>query len=167
MADTKEIEMVRDKKGHWIAPFQIPVGRPTKYHEGVCAEVLELGAIGYSLCQIAAHFHVTRSTLQNWAQEHPDFMTALSLAMEYSQAWWEQWGRVGLTTPGFNAAHWKTNVYNRFRNEYMDRPDATITIGSDPNRQKRIDVRVLDDEERDTLKQLLLTAIGQDIDEEE
>ena len=167
MADTKEIELVKDAKGHWIAPFTIPIGRPTKYHEGVCEEVVKLGAIGYSLCQMAAHFHVTRKTLQNWSQEHPDFFAALSLAMEYSQAWWEQWGRIGLTTPGFNAAHWKTNVYNRFRDDYMDRPDATITIGSNQDNQKRIDVRVLDDDERDTLKQLLLTAIGRDLDEDE
>jgi hypothetical protein len=170
MSDTTEIALVKDEKGIWQAPFKIPVGRPTKYHDGVCDEILKLGALGYSLVQMAAHFHVTRATLQNWAEDHPEFLTALNQAMCYSQAWWEQWGRVGLSTPGFNAAHWKNNVYNRFRKDYHDRSE-TMLVGPDGgplmvSPQKRIDVRVLAPEERETLKQLLLTAIGEAVDED-
>lgn len=151
------------KAGEWCAPFTIPIGRPTSYHPGCCDEVIKLGALGYSLCQMAAHFHVTRKTLQNWAEANPDFFAALSQAMEYSQAWWEQWGRVGLTTAGFNAAHWKTNMYSRFRGDWGESSETRIVGIESGNAAdvNRIDLAVLDDDEKETLKQLLLTAIGE------
>lgn len=151
------------KNGEWCAPFTIQTGRPTRYHPGCCDEAIRLAALGKGLIQIAAYFHVSVSTLSNWADANPEFMDAMNQAQVYYRAWWEEWGRIGLTTPGFNAAHWKTNMYSRFPNEWRDRSETRV-IGIESGNaadQNRIDLAVLDDDEKETLKQLLLTAIGE------
>jgi transposase len=143
-------------------PYEVKVGRPSKYKPEYCEQVLQLGAKGKSPAQIAAHFHITRQTLENWATNHSDFLAALRLSNVYSQAYWENVGHAGMNKTGFNGNHWKNIVSSRFRDDYAERRVNEI-VG--PNggpllvaEQKKIEVRLLAPEEREQLKQLLLSA---------
>jgi DNA-binding XRE family transcriptional regulator len=101
-------------------------GRPTAYDPAYCEQVIELGKAGKSKAQMASQFDVSRQTIDNWAEAHPEFLEALTRAMAHCQAWWENQGQSGLTTPGFNAAVWKKSVEARFREDYTERQEQTV-----------------------------------------
>lgn len=104
-------------------------GRPTLYRPEYCETVIELGKQGDSLVQMAAHFDVTRQTLENWASDHPEFLAALNRAKTHCQNWWEKAGREGmfLGGSGFNAAVWKKSMEARFREDYTERQEVHQT----------------------------------------
>ena len=64
---------------------------------------------------------MARQTLHNWANEHPEFLDAITRARDLAQAWFENKGQDGLTTPGFNASLWAKQVSCRFRDDYTDK----------------------------------------------
>lgn len=103
----------------------MPAGRPTTYDPAYCDDVVELGKAGKSKAQMAAHFDVSRQTIDNWAADHKEFLEALNRAMAHCQAWWEDKGMSGLDLPGFNAAVWKKSVEARFRDDYTDRREVS------------------------------------------
>jgi len=105
-------------------------GRPTSYVPSYCKDVIELGKAGKSKAQMAAAFDVSRQTIDNWADANPDFLEALNRAMAHCQAWWEDQAQSGLFTPAgmnFNAAVWKKSVEARFRDDYTERQEQTVT----------------------------------------
>lgn len=97
------------------------LGRPSVYDPSYCDDVIALGKEGKSKAQMAAHFDVSRQTIDNWATAHPEFLEALNRAMAHCQAWWEDKGQTGLTVQGFNAAVWKKSVEARFRDDYTEK----------------------------------------------
>jgi hypothetical protein len=99
----------------------MPAGRPTSFRPEYCDRVIELGREGKSHAQIAASLDVARQTLHNWASAHPEFLDAITHARDLSQAWWEDAGQSGLTTPGFNASLWAKSVSARFPADYTER----------------------------------------------
>lgn len=105
-----------------------PGGRPTKYDPAWCELVVELGAKGFSRAQIAADLGITRASLANYEQEHPEFLVATTSAHELSMAWFEEAGRRGMFMKGFNANAWSLQVRNRFRGEYVDENQTTHKI---------------------------------------
>lgn len=96
------------------------MGRPTDYRPEYCERVIELGRAGKSHAQIAADLDVARQTLRNWAEEHPEFLAAITRARDLAQAWFEDKGQAGLETPGFNASLWAKQVSCRFREDYTE-----------------------------------------------
>lgn len=99
----------------------MPAGRPTDYRPEMCEEIIELGRQGKSHAQIAAALDVARQTLRNWAEEHPEFLAAITRAKDLSQAWFEDAGQAGLAMgSGFNASLWAKQVSCRFREDYTD-----------------------------------------------
>lgn len=96
-------------------------GRPTDYDKKYCEMVIELGRQGKSVAQMAAALDICKKTIYNWSDEHPEFLHALTRARDYSQAWWEEVGQEGLTTPGFNANLWNKSMSARFPDDYTDR----------------------------------------------
>lgn len=102
------------------------MARPTDYDPSHCERVIELGRLGKSKAQMASDFDVSRQTIDNWAEAHPEFLEALSRAMAHCQAWWEDKGMSGMEVPGFNAAVWKKSVEARFRDDYTERQEQTI-----------------------------------------
>lgn len=106
----------------------MPAGRPSAYEPSYCDEVIDLGKAGKSKAQMAAHFDVSRQTIDNWAAAHEEFLEALSRADAHAQAWWEDKGMKGMEAPGFNAAVWKKSVEARFREDYTERRDYTQTL---------------------------------------
>lgn len=105
-------------------------GRPSKYDPAYCETVIELGKQGKSLAQMCAHFDIARSTIDQWAEDHPEFSEALSRAKVHAQSWWEDQGMTGLTLQGFNAQVWKKSVEARFREDYTERKELTGKDGA-------------------------------------
>jgi hypothetical protein len=68
------------------------VGRPSKYEERFCDELEAFMAQGYSATAFAGHIGVSRSTIDNWAKEHPEFLEALNRAKAKRLLEWEKIG---------------------------------------------------------------------------
>lgn len=68
-------------------------GRPTKYDDRYCADVVSFCAGGASLTAFAAHIGVDRSTITEWVDRHPAFSSAVSRAKAAIAAWWEERAR--------------------------------------------------------------------------
>ena len=62
------------------------MARPTDYQPSYCEDVIALGKQGKSKAQMAAHFDVSRQTIDNWAAANPEFLEALTRAMAHCQA---------------------------------------------------------------------------------
>jgi transposase len=65
-------------------------GAPTKYDPKYCEAVIEYGKQGLSKAQMAARLEVHRETLNNWADNHPEFFDAIKKATDLAQDLWEQ-----------------------------------------------------------------------------
>ncbi len=102
----------------------MPAGRPSKYDPSYCEEVVELGKEGKSLAQMCSHFDIARSTIDQWAEDNPEFSEALSRAKAHMQAKLEEMGFTGLADKNFNAAVWKTTMMARFRDDYTERKEV-------------------------------------------
>ena len=50
-----------------------PVGRPSKFKDAYCGEVVTHMAEGASLTSFAAEIGVSRATINVWMDEHPEF----------------------------------------------------------------------------------------------
>lgn len=114
----------------------MPAGRPSKYDPSYCEVVVELGKEGKSIAQMCAHFDISRQTIDNWAEQHPDFLEALSRAKAHMQAKLEELGFSGLHSKDFNAQVWKTTMQARFRDDYTERKEVDhkgqiVTISKD------------------------------------
>ena len=54
-------------------------GRPTKFREAYCGEVIAAGQEGLSLTAFAGMIGVARSTINEWISEHPQFSEAVKV----------------------------------------------------------------------------------------
>ena len=70
-----------------------PVGRPSKFKEAYCGEVVGHMAEGASLTSFAAEIGVSRATINVWMTEYPEFLEAVGKAKAKCAAWWEKQGR--------------------------------------------------------------------------
>lgn len=125
------------------------VGRPTDYRAEFCERVIELGKEGKSKAQMAARLGVCRMTLENWTQNHPEFMDAINRARELSQDWWEEKGQRSLDKPIFQTALWAKSMSARFQADYSDRSKVEIAGSLEIT-------KATDDELDDELLQLTL-----------
>jgi len=145
------------------APARAVMGRPTLYRPEYCDQVLELGRTGKSLPQMAAFFDVDRVTIDNWAENNPDFFNALARAKVHAQAWWEKAAADNLTADRFNGLVWKTTMQARFRDDYTERR-VNEMVGKDggpiQTEAKILDASALSPEERDAVRAVLLMAKG-------
>lgn len=98
------------------------VGDPnnTKYKPQMCEQVIKWGKMGKSPVWMASKLNVTRASLLHWAEVHPQFSAALSLARAHAQAWWEDAGQKGMNKVGFQGNVWARNVASRFREDWAE-----------------------------------------------
>lgn len=110
-------------------PEVVPFGRPTAYRPEFCPLVVELGRQGKSKAQIAAHpeIDVTRMTLDNWCETHPDFLYALTRAKDLALAKWEDKADGGIESVGFNSGLWGRIMSARFPADYREVKVAEVT----------------------------------------
>ena len=109
---------------------KVKVGRPPDYRPEFCERIVELGRLGYSQARMAADLDVAKSTITEWAKQHPEFSNALTRARTLSQAWWETQAQLGLENRDFNAGIWDKSVKSMFREDYTDRTVNEI-VGKD------------------------------------
>ncbi len=55
-------------------------GRPTDYDPSYCEIAIDFMSQGYSQTALAGHLSISKQTLYNWMQEHPEFLDAISIA---------------------------------------------------------------------------------------
>lgn len=65
-------------------------GRPTKYQDAYCNEVITTMATGLSLTAFAGDIGVARSTINEWMGEHPAFSEAVKVGKAKRTAWLER-----------------------------------------------------------------------------
>lgn len=65
------------------------IGRPTGYKAEFCQQLLELAAEGYSLVGFAGVLGVSRRTINEWIDVHPDFSQACQRAASGRMWFWE------------------------------------------------------------------------------
>lgn len=70
-------------------------GRPTKYEQRFCDEVIEHMKDGASLTSFAAEVGVARSTINEWIDNQPEFSEAVKIGKARCAAWWEKLSRIG------------------------------------------------------------------------
>lgn len=114
----------------------MPAGRPTLYKPEYCDRVIELGAQGYSVVEMAAEIGVSRNTLEtSWPEAHPEFLEAFTRARELSQAWWEMQGRKSLHADKFQAQLYSRSMAARFPHDWREskqvehKGGVTVTTG--------------------------------------
>lgn len=104
-----------------------PGGRPTKYRPEFCQTIIEVGEYGGWLSEMAEACDVARSTMDEWAANHPEFSEALTRAKQKAQAWFEKVGRDGMFADKFNSALWAKQMSARHRDEYSERAHLDLT----------------------------------------
>jgi hypothetical protein len=98
------------------------MGTPNKYNEGMCATALKVLADGESKVAVAAELDISRTTLYEWMDTHPEFKDAIERGLTKSQRLLEKHGRDGMLgeLEKFNASSWIFMMKNRFRDDYGD-----------------------------------------------
>lgn len=66
-----------------------PVGRPSKYKAAYGNLLIEHLTEGASIASFAAEIGVARSTINQWAEDYPEFSEALKIGKAKCAAWWE------------------------------------------------------------------------------
>lgn len=115
------------------------MGRPSKYRDEMCQEVIEMGKLGKTLVQMACALDIDRVTLHAWRQEKANFSYAIDVALQHAQAWWEEKGQEATfgEIPGFSAPAYNYQMKNRFkadrfRDDWSDRVEQDHTTGGKP-----------------------------------
>jgi hypothetical protein len=76
---------------------------------------------------MAYELGVAKNTLDNWAAEHDEFLTAFTRAKLASQVWWEKKGRDNLNSAGFQSALWSRSMAARFPDDWRDTSRRELT----------------------------------------
>lgn len=109
----------------------MPGGRPSLYDPAYCDKVVELGKLGMSVVEMAAHIGVARNTLETeWPSAHPEFLESFTRARQLSQAWWESIGRtMMIEEPGaakLNTGIWSRSMAARFPHDWREKSETTL-----------------------------------------
>ena len=104
----------------------MPAGRPSSYDPGYCDAVVEFGREGLSLTGFAVKLGVSKQTVYNWMDEHPEFMDAIEKARAAAQEWWEAALRTQTMTGKGNATAAIFAMKNQFPDDYRDRREVDI-----------------------------------------
>lgn len=65
------------------------VGRPSLYRPEYCDKIVEIMREGLSVNSFAASVGVSRDTVYEWSQVHPEFSVALKKGKAIAAAWYE------------------------------------------------------------------------------
>ena len=95
-------------------------GRPTKYDPSFCEAVIAWGRMGKSRTWMAAEMMVARNTIDNWANDNPDFLSALDTAKQLEQQHWEDLGQDNIRAIGFQQSVWRRSMAARFPKEWRE-----------------------------------------------
>jgi hypothetical protein len=100
-------------------------GRPSKYLEEYCDQLISAATDGYSVTAFAGMIDVSRDTLYEWSSKHPEFSDALNKAKAKTAIYWEN----RLRTAG-SSAEVTASIFalkNRVAAEWRDKQDIEMT----------------------------------------
>jgi transposase-like protein len=104
-------------------------GRPTKYREEHCQEIISYMAQGFSKEAFAGHIGVSSQQIYRWKKKHKAFRTAIKKAETACQNFWEELGIQLVLAGQGNATAWIFNMKNRFRKTgWSDTSEVKKTI---------------------------------------
>jgi DNA-binding XRE family transcriptional regulator len=102
----------------------------TKYKPELCSLVIKLGKEGASKTELACACGISRETMNQWEKSNPDFNSAVQVAVQHAQVWWEKMGREAtFGTEKFNATAYIFQMKNRFRDDYREKVEVAHTVG--------------------------------------
>jgi hypothetical protein len=107
----------------------MPAGRPSKFQEAYCNEVITHMADGASLTSFAAEIGVARSTINEWMEHYPQFSEACARAKAKCAAWWEKTNRTLAATGTGNQGACKLGLTNMAPDDWKEK----TLVGSDPD----------------------------------
>ena len=120
------------------------MARPSLYNPDYCERVLGWGAEGKSVTWMAAQLDVSRETIYEWERVHPEFSDALTRARAKCQAWWEDQGQNGISSPVFNGSVWAKNMGARFKSDWSEKSTVEVTgANGGPVEIKRVELVAL------------------------
>jgi len=98
------------------------LGRPTKYKEEYCEQLIEHMSLGHSFESFASVVNVNRDTLYEWCSTQPNFSDAKKCGSSKSLKALEEIGLDGMKglIKGFNVAAWIFMCKNRHSDMFRD-----------------------------------------------
>jgi hypothetical protein len=97
---------------------------------------------------MAYELDACKNTLNNWASEHEEFLTAFTRAKLASQVWWERKGRAGMekSSSEFQASVWSRSMAARFPEDWREVKGTELTgkDGSPVETVQRIERVIID-----------------------
>lgn len=108
----------------------MPGGRPTSYLPEYCDTAREVLALGHSVVGLAGKIGVSKSTIYEWMDAHPEFSAAVKEGQAGASAWWEE--RLMKIAQGEdgNATAAIFGLKNRAADEWRDK---ATTVHEDPD----------------------------------
>lgn len=100
-------------------------GRPSKYKPEYCEAIVEHMKGGASATSFAASIGVSRSTITEWASEHPEFSAAVTRGKAMCAAWWETLARKNAETGKGNATLTVFGLKNMAPDDWAERIEHT------------------------------------------
>lgn len=105
----------------------MPAGRPSLYRQTYCEEAISCLAQGYSLAAFAGTIGVTRQTVYEWQEVHPEFSDAVKVGQAKSAAWWEARLRKQSEANEGNVTATIFGLKNRARDDWSDMTRTEVT----------------------------------------
>ncbi len=81
----------------------MPAGRPSLYDPAYCEQIVEFCADGSSISSFAASLGVSRQTITEWGNVHPEFSASVKAAKARVAAWYDKTARKIAADGGGNA----------------------------------------------------------------
>ena len=105
----------------------MPAGRPSKYDPAYCDAVKAFMGDGYSIAATAGMLKVSRQTIYQWAEDHPEFSDALNEGRTLAAIWWEQKAREIAIGGEGNATMVIFGLKNRVADEWRDKQQTELS----------------------------------------
>ena len=107
------------------------VGRPSKYRDEYCQMLVDHMADGASATSFAASIDVSRSTITEWADVHPEFSAALTRGKAKRAAWWAKVARNNAVTGDGSAPITIFGLKNMGPEDWSDKSSVDHTTGGE------------------------------------
>ena len=104
------------------------MGSKSKYRPEYCKRIVEIMSDGTAMITACVEFGISKQTLFNWCDAHPEFKAAYALAKQGCEAWWINEGKKATFggVDGFNSSSYNAHMKNRFG--WRDRVEQKIEV---------------------------------------
>ena len=88
---------------------------------------VEVMGTGGTKAMLAVKMGVTRRCIELWQNNNETFRAIMDVGETLAQSWFEGVGLDGLQGNSLNANHWKFFMTTRFKEDYVERTNLTVT----------------------------------------